>query len=69
MVGPTRYQAKLEEPAIPMSLGTVHFKQGNPDEARRLFERALSIFETRLGPDHPDTKQALERLALLPGTR
>jgi tetratricopeptide (TPR) repeat protein len=31
--------------------------------ARRLFERALSIREARLGPDHPDTAWSLNDLA------
>jgi Tfp pilus assembly protein PilF len=35
------------------------------DTARRLHERALAIREARLGPDHPDTAQSLNNLAVV----
>lgn len=32
-------------------------------QASQLFERALAIFETRMGPDHLDTARSLSNLA------
>jgi Tetratricopeptide repeat len=37
--------------------------QGDLDGARTLHERALAIYEARLGADHPDTARSRERLA------
>ncbi|HVR98913.1 MAG TPA: tetratricopeptide repeat protein, partial [Thermoanaerobaculia bacterium] len=39
--------------------------QGDLAAARPYYERALAIFEARLGPDHPDTKTVRENLAAL----
>ena len=38
--------------------------QGELAAARRLFERALTIRETALGSEHPDTRQSRKDLAL-----
>jgi len=37
--------------------------QGDLDGARPIHERALSIREARLGPDHPDTVRSRKALA------
>jgi len=37
--------------------------QGEPAQARLLFERAARIREQRLGPDHPDTVASRAELA------
>ena len=37
--------------------------EGDLDHARTLHERALSIRETVLGPDHPETATSLSNLA------
>jgi tetratricopeptide (TPR) repeat protein len=44
-------------------LASVLHAQGDLDGARPLFERALTIFEARLGPDHPDTAHSLNNVA------
>jgi Tetratricopeptide repeat len=46
-----------------MDLALVLRDQGDLDTARTLDERALAIFEARLGPDHPETARSRERLA------
>jgi Tetratricopeptide repeat len=45
------------------NLATVLHDEGDVAGARRLYERALAIRETRLGLDHPDTVQSRQRLA------
>jgi tetratricopeptide (TPR) repeat protein len=40
---------------------------GKRAAARPLLERALAIYERALGPDHPDTAQSLNNLAMLLG--
>ena len=42
-----------------------HGPLANYPQARALFERALAICETVLGPDHPDTATGLNNLAFL----
>ena len=42
--------------------------QGDLDSARSLHERALAIFEARLGRDHPNTVRSRERLAAVVAT-
>ena len=37
--------------------------QGDLDTARTLHQRALTIYEVRLGADHPDTVRSRQRLA------
>ena len=39
--------------------------QGRLAEAEPLWQRALAIRERALGPDHPDTAQSLNNLAVL----
>lgn len=39
------------------------WERGDPAAARPYFERALAIFEARLGRDHPYTRMARENLA------
>ena len=39
--------------------------QGDLTGARRLHERALAIYEARLGPDHPHTATSLNDLAVV----
>jgi len=41
------------------------YRAGRYDEAEPLFQRALDIYETALGPDHPDTATSLNNLATL----
>jgi len=36
---------------------------GCKDDARKLFQRALQVFITRLGENHPHVKMARENLA------
>jgi tetratricopeptide (TPR) repeat protein len=43
--------------------GLYLWQRAEHQQARRLLERALSIRETRLGPDHPDTAWSLNNLA------
>jgi hypothetical protein len=45
------------------NLANVLYDQGDLDRARRLYERALSIREARLGADHPDTARSRKDLA------
>jgi len=47
------------------SLGGLFQDQGKYAEALPVFERALRIEETTLGPDHPDIATALNNLATL----
>jgi tetratricopeptide (TPR) repeat protein len=44
-------------------LANVLYAQGDRAGARSLYERALAIFEARLGPDHPNTVQSRHNLA------
>lgn len=46
-----------------MHLGLSHSKLAQHDEALPLQKRTLSIYESALGPDHPDTAYALLALA------
>lgn len=39
------------------------FARADYPQARELYERALAIRETRLGPDHLETMRSRERLA------
>ena len=39
--------------------------QGRYAEAEPLYQRALAIFETALGPEHPDVATSLENYAAL----
>jgi hypothetical protein len=45
------------------NLGHVLAEQGELDRARSFHERALAIYEARLGPDHPDTERSRRNLA------
>ncbi|MBE2225044.1 MAG: tetratricopeptide repeat protein [Anaerolineae bacterium] len=47
------------------TLGALLQAMGNLSEARPFFERALSIYEKALGPDHPDTATSLNNLGYL----
>jgi tetratricopeptide (TPR) repeat protein len=42
---------------------------GKLQEARKLYERALKIFRTRLGDDHPQTKIVRRNLEYLDSLR
>lgn len=44
-------------------LATVREFQGNAPEAQSLLKLSLAVRERRLGPDHPDVANALDRLA------
>lgn len=46
------------------NLAAVHNSRGDYEEAQALAERALSIWEEALGPDHPQVAMALNNLAL-----
>lgn len=46
-------------------LAFVRFATGHPDDAERLYRRALAIDEAVLGPDHPDIATDLNNLAQL----
>lgn len=50
------------------NLALVLRDQGDLDQARTLYERALAIREDRLGPDHPDTVRSRERFAAVVAT-
>jgi Tfp pilus assembly protein PilF len=43
-------------------LGAYLWRRAEPRQARQLFERALAILETRLGPDHPDVARSLNNI-------
>lgn len=45
-------------------LANLHREQGKYDQAASLYQRALTIREQRLGPQHPDTAQTLHDFAL-----
>jgi len=47
------------------NLGFVLERQGRYGEAQALYERALAIFETVLGAQHPNTQGTRENLAAL----
>jgi hypothetical protein len=50
------------------NLATLLHYMGRPAEAEPLMRRALAIFETSLGPDHPSTvivRKGLARLEVL----
>ena len=48
---------------ILLSQASLHSTLGQPEKAEPLFARALTIFETSVGKDHPDTAAALVGLA------
>ena len=50
------------------NLGTVQQTLGRVPEARKSYARALNIFASRLGDEHPHTIQARRLLAELDGT-
>jgi tetratricopeptide (TPR) repeat protein len=58
-------------PTIPMwptslnNLAELYRVQGNYGAAEPLYQRALRIRETALGPDHPDVATSLNNLAAL----
>ena len=43
----------------------LYCKQGKYEQAEPLLQRALLICEQQLEPDHPDTAQTLNSLAML----
>ena len=43
----------------------LYYEQGKYEQAQPLLQRALAIREQQLGPDHPDTAQSLNSLAVL----
>ena len=47
------------------NLGEVYRLQGRYAEAEPLYERALAVRETALGPEHSDVAQSLSGLAIL----
>ena len=47
------------------NLAALFHQQGKFEEAKKLFEKALSGFERLLGPNHQYTKQAASNLAIL----
>lgn len=55
---------ELAESAL-HNLGVVRDERGELDEARRLYERALSLRAKRLGDDHASLRPTLSRLARL----
>ncbi len=46
-------------------MSSYDFKDGNLAQARSCIEQAHTIFETSLGPDHPDTQRAARSLEQL----
>jgi hypothetical protein len=44
------------------NLGVLMQSIGRKDEAEGLFRRALKVFESQLGSEHPKTRMALENL-------
>jgi len=47
------------EPAL------LYYQKGDYEKALQFYQRALEIYETVLGPQHPDVATALNNLALL----
>ena len=56
---PPRYRLEPQQP------GALYYAQGRYAEAEPLFQRALTIREQALGPDHPDVAWSLNSLAEL----
>ena len=55
----------LEEAAELNQEGITAYRAGRYADAEPLYRRALAIFESALGPDHPDTASSLNNLAVL----
>jgi hypothetical protein len=51
------------------NLGKTARAQGEPEEARAFFARALGIFSSNLGGDHPYSTTTQEHLDALPQTQ
>ena len=68
----------LERAGIPASdvrwarhlnnVGAVHFVDGSLDEAKERYERALTLREAALGPEHPDVANTLNNLGNVYGS-
>ena len=43
-------------------MGAYLWRRVEPEQARQLFERALTILEAQLGPDHPDVARSLNNI-------
>ncbi len=56
--------APLLEAAVRNEVATVHYNVGSYEPAAAHFSRALSLWESNLGPDHPDTLKAVNNLAM-----
>jgi len=57
-----------EHPQVALNLcclAELHLDQGQPRQAKPLYQRALSICEQALGPEHPEVAVILNALALL----
>ena len=48
------------------NMAMLYTQQGDNDRARDLFTRAVSIFESSLGPQHPKTARSRTELHALP---
>ena len=46
-------------------LGTLYADQGKPDEAEKMYQRALQGYEKAWGPDHTSTLDTVNNLGLL----
>ena len=44
-------------------MGVLNEQDGEKDKARALYSRALTIYEKRLGPDHPNTQSVRQYLS------
>jgi CHAT domain-containing protein/Tfp pilus assembly protein PilF len=67
-----REGARIRSPHVARSLNNLallYKVKGDYARAEPLYERALSIFEKALGPDHPDVAQSLNNLALQYATK
>ena len=45
------------------NLASLHYAQRDLAGARKLFERAVAVYDTTLGPEHPDTIFIRDNLA------
>lgn len=56
---------KVSQPrvaAITLNIGGVYFQKGDYQQAEQQFEKAVEIYSKVLGPNHPDTQNALRIL-------
>jgi len=61
-IGPMFASDPLGEAAVRNEIGSIHYNLGTLDQSAAAFQRALQLWEAKLGPDHPDTLKAVNNL-------